>query len=247
MRLRKAEQVADLHAHGFNLSEIGRMLGLSRSYTSALWNDPDGRVARERKDNYSLPCPRCGTLMSGSNGLSGAPRLCVACSILEQTEERYWTAERVIARFCEFKAQTGRQPTAVDIQIGGGGSESVRVRLSDERIAEAEDNHGIKLPRLTTIYREFGSLDNALRAAGMQPNQTGGPAHRNPKGRSMPEFLVLRKNGNDWTPVSTLEAPNSDAAIERGASIEGTYVAIRSHAWTERTVQTAVVLAIVRE
>lgn len=77
-RAERARSVAHLRGLGLTYSEIARRLGISRSYTGLLVNDPDGTQDRARKARYGGRCEVCGAPTDGSGGRARAPRHCRA-------------------------------------------------------------------------------------------------------------------------------------------------------------------------
>lgn len=219
-RLEKAERVRELRESGLTHRQIAERLGLSRSYTAALDNDPEGTKARARKDSYGAPCPRCGKQMSGSNGLSRAPMLCKDCT---PAAAKTWTRERIIESFQEFYRSFGRAPTSTDV-IGRAASQ--RSRFSDSRIHEIDEQRGFHLPVPWAVAREFGSWPSAVRAAGFTPSSTGGPMHREHAfGKRQTELLELLADGecrhiSDLATTMGCSGPGVQSAIgplvERG-------------------------------
>lgn len=110
-RLALAEQVRELRDRGLTHARVAARLGISRSYAAQLDSDPDGSGAAARKDRYRLPCPRCGALMDGSNGISGAPDHCAQCA---RELSKVWTREAVIHALRKWYATHGRSPTSKD-------------------------------------------------------------------------------------------------------------------------------------
>jgi hypothetical protein len=181
-RLELAGRVAVLRARGMMQREIAAELGIPRSWAAELCNDPDGSRARARKDRLGLPCPRCGTRMTGSEGRGTrrAPKLCQACS-RETPANKIWTRETVVAAFQHFERVVGRPPTTVD---RANIPPSVAAHLSAERIAEGQRAARlVPLPAPGTVAALFGSWAAALAAAGFEPNGCGEPSHRRPRTR----------------------------------------------------------------
>ncbi len=52
-------------------------MGISRSYASVLYSDPDGEGYRRRRLSYRGTCEICGVPTDGSNGPAKAPKRCI--------------------------------------------------------------------------------------------------------------------------------------------------------------------------
>ncbi len=72
-RAARAEVALRLRAQGLTAREIGERLGISRSYASALFTDPEGEKYLRRRAGYGR-CEICGTPTNGSNGREEHPR-----------------------------------------------------------------------------------------------------------------------------------------------------------------------------
>lgn len=85
VRTSRATRVAAIAAVEANLgqkltsNEISNLLGVSRSYASALIHDPTGEQDRERKKRYGGVCEKCGGPTDGSSGRAKAPKVCMGC------------------------------------------------------------------------------------------------------------------------------------------------------------------------
>ena len=165
-----AAKIAELQAAGSNQTEIARKLELSRSYVNAVVCDPDGKAEVERKNRYRKPCPKCGSLMTGSNGNgSNAPSMCAACF----RTPRVWTRENIVAAFVAFHRANGRSPAVADARRYSG----AMIRMSSARKAEVMQN-AIQLPSPGTVRSVCGGWREAVLEAGLTPKKTGGPKLR---------------------------------------------------------------------
>jgi hypothetical protein len=252
IRTLRAREAAGLRRKGMAVAKIAVAMGLSRSYVSSLLNDPDGSGDKKRKEGYRLPCPICGTLMSGSDGYSAGPRHCQACATQEQTDNRFWTKEQIIHALREFTARTGRIPTASDVMCRNGGAPSMTRRLSDKRVAEiASIPKDLPiLPNPLVVAREFGSWSNGIRALGFEPNRGGGGTHRESakKEDRMRQYVVLSEGSTDsseWRLEEIVEALNGDQAIQKIAQQAGTYVAVPLQYWVTKKVAERMMFAVV--
>ena len=75
-RAERHTQIIEARARGESLADTAARLGISRSYYHELLNDPTGAKVEARRRRYQKPCPTCGKPMTGSNGHTGAPKLC---------------------------------------------------------------------------------------------------------------------------------------------------------------------------
>lgn len=141
-------------------ARIALDLGISPSYASELYVDPDGSRSRARKDRYSRSCPDCGDPMSGSDGLTGGPDYCADCA---PAHSRVWTRDVIIAAFQEFHREWGHAPSS-----NLGTILCPSQRGSAERLAEAAQNT-VRLPYHSVVKAEFGSWPAAIEAAGLSP------------------------------------------------------------------------------
>jgi predicted transcriptional regulator len=79
-RAERAAEAVRLRAEGLSARQIAEALGVSRSYASLLYTDPDGTREAKRRERYGRECEDCGTRTFGGNGAAKAPKLCVACT-----------------------------------------------------------------------------------------------------------------------------------------------------------------------
>jgi DNA-binding transcriptional ArsR family regulator len=178
-------------------AECAKILGISRSYASELEADPDGSVARARKDSYGLPCPECGGPMTGSNGRNVQSGRCHKCQKIVEHEDRKWTRETMIAAFREFYRLTGRTPTASD-----RGSPAILAKASPERREEIAQSRHIPMPSPRAVKDEFGSWRAAVLESGLDIALTGSAGARSRRhGSVQVEVLAALVEG----PLSTAE------------------------------------------
>lgn len=112
-RLDLASRAIQLRKQGWLIKPIAELLGISRSYASALILDPTGAGDRARKDSYGGKCEVCGHATTGSDGPGTAPKRCVQHAILEH--ERKWNRETVVAAIQHWAAEhDGQPPSATD-------------------------------------------------------------------------------------------------------------------------------------
>lgn len=109
-RLELADRAARMRSTGAPILVIADVLGISRSYASALLTDPDGSQARARKDRYRGACVECGAPTSGSNGRTLAPERCLPCTNAVRQRQKYWTYDRIVDAIRRFADEHGRPP-----------------------------------------------------------------------------------------------------------------------------------------
>lgn len=238
-----ADRAQTLAAEGYLQREIAVILGVSRSYASALAsNDPLGEKTRARKDSYRGVCDDCGNPTDGSYGPNNTPAVCDACSHARQRADKRWTREAVVDAIRRFHAQHGRPPRA------------------QEWIASDQGNG---YPTRTAVYRSqsnstapFAKWADAIEAAGF-PRPMTGHYERPPKGNrrqrkvegravNMRDFVVLeQQDDGSWITHEGINAYSEQLAIEKyidgaGASnglASHRFVAIPSHRWVVRELQ----------
>jgi transposase len=149
-RLERAAIARRLQTEGLIIRDIAKEMGISRSYASALINDPDGSHDRERKKGYRGTCEDCGGHTSWKKG--GSSRFCHKCAA---RNTRYWTNERVIEAILRFAELNGRRPVAT------------------EWLSKGHGVNGDGYPNTGTVMAHFGSWANAIEAAGFPRPQLG--------------------------------------------------------------------------
>jgi hypothetical protein len=160
-RAQKVSVVRTLRAEGLTHDQIARRLGVSRRTVGSLLADPDGSKQRARRDCYRRPCPECGRPMDGSGGYASSPSLCAACTRARQHESRYWTRERVVDAIRRFAARHGRPPTTTEWRR----TNPAEGYPAFSSIYGAPSANGYRAP--------FATWNDAIRAAGFEPNRTG--------------------------------------------------------------------------
>lgn len=260
-----AERVRELRdTEALTMQQVANRLGLSRSYVSDLLADPNGELARARKDSYSLPCPDCGKPMSGSGGIRASPERCRDCAA---KGHKFWTRDKIIETFQAFHIRFGRPPSSSDYM---GRRPSQMVRQSAARTAEVDAMALFKLPPPSIVQGQFGGWRHAVVAAGFAPAATGGAGHREQgtsdraiaksskrqriprtKGgrKKMPRtFVVLSADDAQdelWHTVGNVDAITPELAIESVAAMPGRFRAVPAQHWREYTVGEVVKLAVV--
>lgn len=217
-RKERAEEVRRLHSW-LTRKEISARLGISLTYVSELLTDPDGEKAKARKERYRRPCPRCGTLMCGSDGLHGksSPSLCHMCAREEAKKRRIWTREAIIEAIQEFAQEHGRPPLAMEW-------------------SSSRDN---RYPAYSSVYRHrgkkgmyqpFASWADAIEAAGFPRPRRGQkvrPYGQGVRGMKATYVVLHEEESGLWslTEVDGVRTPES--AIEAVAARPGKYMAAR--------------------
>lgn len=235
-RLALARRAATLRAEGLVYREIAERLGVSRSYTSELIQDPDGSRARARKDGYRGECIDCGAPTSGSDGRGKAPSRCDSCSHAKQKKERVWTREAVIEAVQHFAAERGRPPTSSEWN---------------------SSDRGDRYPPLPSVYKSswkpdapFDSWADAIEAAGFPRPKVGDKINKRGEGRDgmSRAYVVLERLDDGSYRRHDVEAYNEPTAIEQVAERSGQkFVAIAIASFRERTVEEQTRLTVVMD
>ena len=182
-RLALAEQVAALRAEGLFWRQIATRLGISRSYAQDLGVDPDGRLARQRKDSYARPCMDCGAPTSGGEGRKSEPRCQDCANRLNGVKATVWTRDRIIGAIRWWADSYGDPPAVPDW------SPTTARYLGDEaRALRFERHHDAgQVPWFMTVVRMFLSWNAAIEAAGFVPRQPNGGGGNQLRRRRMRE------------------------------------------------------------
>lgn len=153
----KKARVAELRAAGVGLRTIAKEVGVSDA-TVRRWINPEARArsneaSRIAKTRRTGVCKDCGGL-TRYNGDKRKPisSRCAACQALHlNSPERVaaqtiWSHEKLIELIQQWGAEHGEPP-----------------RVSDWRWRSGD------YPSFTTVIKYFGSWNNAIEAAGMEP------------------------------------------------------------------------------
>ena len=151
-------EATELLGLGWNKDKIAVHLGITASGLRNVLNDPDGSKQKARRERYRRVCEGCGCKTDGSSGYN-APRLCVRCN---NSAQRIWTKEAVVAAIQAWAKEHGHPPTA-----------------SEWMTACPEGTH----PATATVYRRSTHKSNrsapfqywadAIEAAGYERPTTG--------------------------------------------------------------------------
>jgi hypothetical protein len=161
-RVALASRAVALRETGATAREIAASLGVSRSYASALYTDPDGSRDKKRRARYYLACPVCGGRMGSAQlwGAGKAPERCYGCRKAFEREQKVWTRERVVDAIRRFAAENGRPPVSTEW---------------------SHSDRGDGYPALTSVYQNsaspnapFRSWADAIEAAGFDRPRVGG-------------------------------------------------------------------------
>jgi hypothetical protein len=152
-RAERAREAQRLREQGLYHRQVAEAMGISRSYAAELLNDPTGDAARLRKDRARGRCVDCGepTSWGGGGSRYPAPERCRACrAVFDRVRLLYWTQERCVEALQAFAAANGgRPPTPPEMAADPG------------------------LPHCSTLAARFGSVREAMRAAGLRPRRVG--------------------------------------------------------------------------
>lgn len=179
-RRRLAREAADLRAAGLLQREISDALGIRRSYVSELLRDPDGTLAKRRKDSYRQPCVDCGAITSGCEGLKPVPRCQPCASARTGAAMMIWTPGRIIQAIQEWARVYGEPPAMPDWNPW-----SARNQLHDEERARRWERANGRWPWFTSVVIRFGSWNEGMLAAGFQPRDTVGSVENHRRRRSI--------------------------------------------------------------
>jgi Homing endonuclease associated repeat len=201
-RQERAAQVIALREDGLFDREIAARLGISRSYAHGLRTDPSGEDAKRRKDSYRRPCPKCGRLMTGSDGRgASAPALCLRCTAEEKSEGREWTAGKVLEAIRRWAETRGEAPVSSEWQA--------------TTTAQRTDPDGFRYPHVGIVQREFGTWSRAIEEAGFGSRPIG---WKRPKEDAVAtEYVVMEAAGKEgiWREIARVEAGTQEAALDR--------------------------------
>lgn len=209
--------------------QIAERLGISRSYASSLYADPDGSAVRLRKETYRGACVECGAPTDGSNGRGRAPERCERCARARAQAERKWTQETISDAIRRFARVNGRPP------------------LADEWI-NADPVNGY--PPRSAVYastsggnQPFPSWADAIEAAGF-PRPVVGRYARRPRGvparkrrvytsegrKVMRDYIVLELDEDGrWIQHGPIQSYSEALAIEKHVETLGDLNGKASH------------------
>lgn len=148
---------------GLLLREIAERLGIAISTVQDYYTDPDGSKARARKAKNHGVCIDCGAETRNSGSAKYVPERCRAC--FDARPKKYWTRERIIEAICEWVAEYGEPPTAM--QWSPSQARRAGLGWMAERWESGE------WPVLTTVQKAFGSWNAGIAAAGFTPRGIG--------------------------------------------------------------------------
>lgn len=139
---------------------------------------------RCRKSQYSVPCEDCGAPLNGSDGRGrNAPRRCVRCNNIAQgAESKVWTSTAVVLAIQEWAAEYGEPPAVPDWN-----PHTAEHVLHDPARARRFREAGGQWPNFKTVYREWGSWNAAIKAAGFTPRAPHGGGGNGARHRSVRE------------------------------------------------------------
>lgn len=186
----RAEKVALIQSyreHGYSNADIALILGTAVSTVRNLFNDPDGSKQKERRKRYQGSCEDCGAPTDGSGGYGAAPKHCKNCAP-KHYERTVWTRELIIARIHEWFCLYGEPPGVVDWNPYH--AETV---LHDRERSQRWMSRPDHWPWMSSVYRQFGSWNAAIEAAGFSPRPShggGGNQSRRRAERAKAELAV---------------------------------------------------------
>lgn len=145
----RVNQISVLKAEGKTLKEIAEITGLAYKTVRNYECDPGGSRQRGYDMKRKRPCAICGKPRSKN------AQICQACRLEQIHANRVWTREAQIKSLQDFGARWGRPPVASDVLAYPG-----------------------ELPNRALIWREFGTWNNLLEAAGFPRRGRGGSKPR---------------------------------------------------------------------
>lgn len=111
-----------------------------------------------RDTSYGGTCIDCGARTSGNNGLAKAPERCFACRREFDRANAPWDRERIVRAIREFAETYGRAPRVTDF--------SKAHATACGHAGRVPEGHW---PAYATIQKYYGSWNEAVRAAGLEP------------------------------------------------------------------------------
>lgn len=223
-----AEYVRGYRERGYLNREIAAKLGISVSYVSELYVDPDGSKSKARKDGYRGTCEECGAPTSGCNGFN-APKLCAKCAPLAA---KIWTREAIIDAIQRWAAaHDGRPP-----------------RATDWVNADLKRHY----PASSSVYgptNVFGAWADAIEAAGFERPRVG--KREDQRHWDSPEIVLdaIRASARDGVAISSDDDPSLQVV---GRRFFGSWVAAceaagvlpcghsRENIWTRESIVEAI-------
>lgn len=167
-RLAQARQMRN---EGQLLRQIAARFGVTPGAIHTWLVDPDGEIARARKDSYRGTCIDCGKPTDGSAGRNKGPTRCNPC---QRTRSRKDGEAYIIASIQEWAQLFGDPPSAVDWNRQLATAQSAPWRI------QRYDDTGRPWPSVPSAQYLFGSWSKAIGAAGYEPLKPG--ERRDPEG-----------------------------------------------------------------
>lgn len=173
----KAELLVHIRAYksrGLSNADISRVLGLKQD-TISIWLDPKRRAKRLandriRKAKLAPTCVICGARTHYSGPKRGNSGYCKDHFKLNPEYHggvrKKWKDETVLDKIREWNDLYGEPPTSVDWNPFEAKRRGHHLRA--ERFLKGE------WPWFTIVYRYFGSWNNAIELAGLEPRRSGG-------------------------------------------------------------------------
>lgn len=173
---RKLEEALVLMADGMSLAQAARAVN-TRHSTLRLWTDPEyathaQHLQRERVKRYGKPCKHCGKLTSGGDGRAHAPDYCKDCyafnPLIQAAKRRQlkWTKDSILQAIQRWHLLYGDTPSGTDW--------NPTLARKRGQILRAERWEKGNFPWFSQVFREFGSWNAAIEAAGFEPRRSGG-------------------------------------------------------------------------
>lgn len=210
-RVQRATEAQRLRDEGLIYREIGRRMGISRSYACELIRDPTGQGEKARKASYGGTCRDCGAPTDGSDGRANAPERCARCSLEKQHNERYWTKEVIVAAIIRWDDTFSQVPRASDWNV----AMARKYTDGQKRLARYYDHPAGPWPAASMVQREFGSWSAAIRAAGLEPFAKSPPGPNTLTAEKLAETIRLYRSGLSAAQVGERLGITGDAVWQR--------------------------------
>lgn len=167
---RTPENVAlahELREQGLVFREIAVRLGLSTSTVAEWFSDPEREKHATRRARYAGECVDCGRPTDGSRGPDRGSTRCASCYATYLHENPpVWGRDRLIQAIQAWVEEHGAPPAATDWN-------PTQARETGQLDRAERFYSDDAWPNVSTVQAYFGSWNDAIRAAGFEPNVSG--------------------------------------------------------------------------
>lgn len=185
------QKASELRSEKKLIREIAVELGVPKPTVTRWLNEEFERReranARRRKFSHKRRCPRC------SRKMSDKAQLCATCRWQAQTDDRYWTRERIIDAMRVWALQHGHAPTLREWQRSGKGRPAAWTVTGGK-------------------YPPFSSWSEAIKAAGFNPRQKRSNGRLSNEARA-----ALRRQRREDALKLALEKENNAGTVGKGS------------------------------